>query len=276
MLSPQRLLTKSSTGAVLIVTTMLAISGNGARSQELYGASPADIKDRLAGLARSYPEWIAGFDDEFLILRNGQKFAISDGQAKKSFEELLEKPDIDDMFYATYPAGTVPRQPTRNSDPGRVRFEPLFVAMYGDCKKNGVAAKLRPVEWVPRQGGGRVMITTVNGVDKALAAVSRELDALPHDFARYLRPSAGTYNCRAIAGSTARSMHAYAAAIDINVTYADYWRWAASSAPTWKNRIPIEIVRIFERHGFIWGGYWYHFDTMHFEYRPELLPKAPG
>jgi len=160
MLSPQRLLTKSSTGAVLIVTTMLAISGNGARSQELYGASPADIKDRLAGLARSYPEWIAGFDDEFLILRNGQKFAISDGQAKKSFEELLEKPDIDDMFYATYPAGTVPRQPTRNSDPGRVRFEPLFVAMYGDCKKNGVAAKLRPVEWVPRQGGGRVMITT--------------------------------------------------------------------------------------------------------------------
>ncbi|MGC1959145.1 MAG: M15 family metallopeptidase, partial [Pseudolabrys sp.] len=38
-----------------------------------------------------------------------------------------------------------------------------------------------------------------------------------------------------------------------------------------RNRIPIEIVRIFEKQGFIWGGYWYHFDTMHFEYRPELL-----
>ena len=34
------------------------------------------------------------------------------------------------------------------------------------------------------------------------------------------------------------------------------------------------IVEIFERHGFIWGGKWYHYDTMHFEYRPELLP--PG
>ena len=31
------------------------------------------------------------------------------------------------------------------------------------------------------------------------------------------------------------------------------------------------IVDVFERNGFIWGGKWYHYDTMHFEYRPELL-----
>jgi hypothetical protein len=30
-------------------------------------------------------------------------------------------------------------------------------------------------------------------------------------------------------------------------------------------------VEIFEKHGFIWGGRWYHYDTMHFEYRPEIL-----
>jgi hypothetical protein len=59
-------------------------------------------------------------------------------------------------------------------------------------------------------------------------------------------------------------------------TYADYWRWSKdTNAPIWKNRIPTEIVRAFEHHGFIWGGYWYHFDTMHFEYRPELLPDEP-
>jgi peptidoglycan LD-endopeptidase CwlK len=28
---------------------------------------------------------------------------------------------------------------------------------------------------------------------------------------------------------------------------------------------------VFEKHGFIWGAKWYHYDTMHFEYRPELL-----
>ena len=50
---------------------------------------------------------------------------------------------------------------------------------------------------------------------------------------------------------------------------SDYWRWSKSG---WHNRIQIEIARVFERHGFIWGGRWYHYDTMHFEYRPELLP----
>ena len=40
---------------------------------------------------------------------------------------------------------------------------------------------------------------------------------------------------------------------------------------TLQEQMPREIVDIFERHGFIWGGKWYHYDTMHFEYRPELL-----
>ncbi len=39
----------------------------------------------------------------------------------------------------------------------------------------------------------------------------------------------------------------------------------------WRNAIPLEIVAAFERRGFIWGGRWAHYDTMHFEYRPELL-----
>ena len=37
---------------------------------------------------------------------------------------------------------------------------------------------------------------------------------------------------------------------------------------------PWEIVAAFEAQGFIWGGKWYHYDIMHFEYRPELLAKA--
>src|SRR6185437_1620763 len=28
------------------------------------------------------------------------------------------------------------------------------------------------------------------------------------------------------------------------------------------NRMPKEIVATFEKHGFIWGGKWYHYDTM--------------
>ena len=49
-------------------------------------------------------------------------------------------------------------------------------------------------------------------------------------------------------------------------------RWRPHHGPIlYRNRMPEEIVTIFEKHGFIWGGKWYHFDTMHFEFRPELL-----
>lgn len=39
----------------------------------------------------------------------------------------------------------------------------------------------------------------------------------------------------------------------------------------YRNRMPQQIIDIFERHSFIWGGKWYHYDTTHFEYRAELL-----
>ena len=132
---------------------------------------------------------------------------------------------------------------------------------------------LRTIKWLPKHGGGDITITMINGVDKALEAVSRDLDELADRFIKYLKPTSGTYNCRKIAGSNAKSMHAYGAALDINTKYSNYWRWALNDRGElkWQNQIPIQIVRIFEKHGFIWGGYWYHYDTMHFEYRPELL-----
>jgi hypothetical protein len=64
-------------------------------------------------------------------------------------------------------------------------------------------------------------------------------------------------------------MHGYGAAIDINVALSDYWLWERGAGP--RHQTPAEIVAAFERHGFIWGGKWSHYDTMHFEYRPELL-----
>jgi hypothetical protein len=248
-----------------------AASVGGAQA-ETYGAPPADIGAKLDRLVRAYPEFIAGHDRSWLFLKDGRRFAISDGRTDKSFTALIEHPDIDDMFYRGYPAGADETPPAMNDDPGRARFQPLFDAMYGDCSRGDVRAKLRAVAWLPRHRGGYVYVTTVNGADQALAATIRELDELPDRFMPYLKPSFGGYDCRGVAGSTARSPHAWGVAIDINST--DYWRWSRRdiSDPEWRNSVPIEIVRIFERHGFIWGGRWYHYDTMHFEYRPELLP----
>jgi hypothetical protein len=241
-------------------------------AEERYGSPAGNIVVYLDNLVRSYPDWIAARTDGYLTMKNGVKFAISDHRDDKSFNELLEHPDIDDMFYVPYPAGSDPKQPPKNFDPVRVRFEPLLTAMYGDCRRGEIASKLRTIEWLPAHNGGTIAITTVNGVDKSLSEVSQELDKLSGDFHKFLVRTSGTYNGRTVAGSSVRSAHGYGIAIDLNVKRSDYWRWSKDpNNPVWKNRIPTEIVRGFEKHQFIWGGYWYHFDTMHFEYRPELF-----
>lgn len=46
----------------------------------------------------------------------------------------------------------------------------------------------------------------------------------------------------------------------------------------WRNRIPLAIVEIFERDGFIWGGKWYHFDSfiLNIARRSSHSPSAAG
>ena len=90
------------------------------------------------------------------------------------------------------------------------------------------------------------------------------------------------WNWRSIADTQSRSFHAYGAAIDILPKSLGgretYWLWAARKKPEWwtvsysqRFHPPAAVVKAFESYGFIWGGKWLFFDTMHFEYRPEIL-----
>ena len=87
---------------------------------------------------------------------------------------------------------------------------------------------------------------------------------------------------RDIASSVNRSFHSYGLAIDIlpkNLGgLQTYWVWTSQHTPEWWNvpyssryQPPNEVIQAFESYGFIWGGKWPHFDTMHFEYRPEVF-----
>ena len=236
-------------------------------------------KERIAAvgakLVAAYPDHLAGVDGNMLVWKDGTRMPIDDGVAAKSFETRLNKADIEDQFYVAYPKGNTGTPPPRHSDPGRVRHDPFFVKMYGDCKRPGYAAKyMTSIVWLPKKWGKKIQVSKVNGIAERLQKVSSELDKLDGRFTKYLKPVGGTLACRTIAGTNRRSMHAYGVAIDIAVKYTHYWRWSKegpAGTPVWRNRIPFEIVEIFERHGFIWGGKWYHYDTMHFEYRPELL-----
>lgn len=238
------------------------------------GARAADAAD-ITRLPATYPDFLERIDGNELVWRDGTRMPLDDGKGVKPFAAWLEDPDIEDMLRVPYPAGTGRIEPALESDPGRARNAAFFDRMYGDCRKGGVKAKLATITWLPKKARQRLEITTINGVAERLEAVSRELDELPASFDAFLNPAGGTYNCRVIAGTTRVSAHGYGIAIDIAVKSSDYWRWGtggASGKLAYRNRIPLEIVHIFERHGFIWGGRWYHYDTMHFEYRPELLP----
>lgn len=228
---------------LLLAVLLAALATAAFAADGRYGAPPPDIERHLARLKEAYPDVIQGYDKAKLILKSGDELPISDGRTDKSFEELLNRPDIDDMFAIPYPAHAKPAAPPVDSDPGRVRVEALFRAIYGDCRKGGVTPRLRKVAWF----GGSVLFTTRAGADRALEAVARDLASLPKPLLKYLTPSAGTYNCRPIAGTGRMSMHAYGASIDINTKYSAYWRWTKPGKDgtyRWTNQIPLEIIEV--------------------------------
>jgi len=235
-------------------------------------AQTDQIGHALDALVAAYPAALAGHDAKTLRWRDGTVMSVSDGNDHKSLDELLRHASIADQFRIPYPRGTLTEPPAVDSDPGRFRNTAFFNKMYGDCKKGEVARHLVRVVWLPKTWGKPVQFTSVNGADVQLRAVAAELDALPAAIRRAAYPSAGTYNCRAVADTGEPSPHSYGIAIDLNLAFSDYWFWRPHTGKiAYRNRMPKEIVAIFEKHGFIWGGKWYHYDTMHFEYRPELL-----
>ncbi len=238
---------------------------------------PALADPRLDALLAAYPDRLASYSDTELVWKDGSRMLLGSLQSNLPFAERLNRASIRDQFAIPYPLSSAPFQgPARDSDPGRLRNEAFFLKMYGDCRNGEVTPNLKAVPWLPNHSGGTVRITRINGVSDQLEKVSRELDRLPAALIGYLVPTSGTYNCRPIAETNRLSVHAFGAAIDINARFGDYWLWSKrpDGSVIWRNRIPKEIVEIFERHGFIWGGRWYHLDTLHFEYRPELIALA--
>jgi len=251
-----------ATGVALIVALILM---PGVRAE-----TKADSLDRLV---RAYPEALSGHDGKSIFWRDGTAMTADDGADNNSFDDLLRNASVVDQFHLSYPLGPSP-PPELNYDPGRFRNEAFFKKMYGDCNAGEVQKNLVTVIWLPRSWGKTIQVTLTNGVADHLREVSDEIDRLEPAIKAAAFPIAGVLSCRSVADTGRMSMHGYAAAIDLNLKYSDYWLWAGKNKKIpYKNRMPLEIIDIFERHGFIWGGKWYHYDTMHFEYRPELLIK---
>lgn len=236
--------------------------------------------DALSALVTAYPDALVKYENRTLYWRDGTVTEIPDtpkNDTPKPFEKTLRGASLLDQMRLLYPRGVLEAPPAVNDDPGRFRNVAFFRKMYGNCWQGEVQKQLVPIVWMPKTYSYSIRATSVNGVARKLTAISDEIELLPEAIKRAAYPLAGGFACRGIIDTGQPSMHSYGAAIDLNLSFADYWYWQrpAGSAISYRNRMPQEIVDIFERHGFIWGGKWHHYDTMHFEYRPELLiPRA--
>ncbi len=230
--------------------------------------------EKIEKLLKSYPDTLEKYENNYIYFKDGTKLIYDDYIEKKTYEELLNSASIKDMLEDDYLSINYDEnfKPKVNFNPGRVRNQEFFEKMYGDSKKN-IEKNLVKIKWLENSQNRTLLVTKINGVDKKLQEVSKELDKLPKELKKYVLNPSGTYNFRKIKATNRLSLHSFAISIDINLAYSNYWLWNKQSKGkfSYRNSIPKEIVEIFEKYGFIWGGKWYHYDTMHFEYRPELL-----
>ena len=214
----------------------------------LFSSTPASAQSSTPQgaqiLTKVYPDFVKGYENGYLLMADGTKMQYDDGR-KKSFEQKLDDADPEDMFAFKY---------------DRRSWTPAYLQ--------------DAVPWF----GEKVLFTTINGAADSLRAVAKELEKHP-ELHSYLK-SSGSFYWRKVRGANRQSAHSYGMTIDIAVAKSDYWLWKnpgkkETEKIVYANRFPKELVLIFEKHGFIWGGRWYHYDTMHFEFRPEILAANP-
>jgi hypothetical protein len=232
----------------------------------------------MEALARAYPDFIVSANEHEVLWKDGTRMPARLYPPNRPLEQQLNEPDLAAQVLQSYPVGPCALPMLSGHDPGRIRYQPFFAKMYGSTKAE-VESNLRGSGWPSRDRHNSILLTSVNRVSFYIKRVAEELAALVNHYDYFDNP-AGGYYWRNIAGTNRLSAHSYGIAVDINVNKSDYWRneipGTSGEPSTWQPRrkpreVPFEIVRIFERYGFIWGGKWHHYDTMHFEYRPEFF-----
>jgi hypothetical protein len=241
-------------------------------------------------LARAYPEAVRGLQYSAggwaMILDSGERVLYSDGKSVP-FEERMGDADLSSVLAQPYSFGPVSLPAMEGIDPGRVRNYPLLNAAYGKTKAE-VMRNLETVHFLSVS----VPFNRRNGAAAALRAVVQDIENDPELY-RFMKPIADkredgepcitSWNWRVIAGTDFLSAHSYGIAIDILNPFdkkPTYWRWVKGGRSGHFSDaqalavMPWPLVEVFEKHGFIWGGKWHHFDTMHFEYRPEFQQQA--
>ncbi len=216
--------------------------------------------------------------DDLVFYVAGERIHFLDGRML-SEDNRHRWQRCDPLFYR-YPL-EMPSEPPPLPE-GPVRYcSDVQEALWG-ATENEIRQHARGASYIDR----RLFVNDV--VAEALGRVERDILALAGEnsaVAAWIDETETAYSFvdRGIAGTATRSQHAWGLAVDFVPGSYDgrqvYWRWTRAWNPRGWDRTPLEerwtppaaVVEAFERHGFLWGGKWAHFDNIHFEYRPEIL-----
>lgn len=261
--------------SILLLCLLIPANSNVMASEQEEKIYDAVMKQDLLCLMMAYPEYIMDVETRedgsvYLVMKSGKKL-LYDDKRQKSSSEKLSNPDLQDMLETIYPLCSVRSVMEANFDPGRSRVYGLLSEVYGSSKKD-IESKLVNI------GYPNFQFNNSNKAAESLKVVMKELIPLAKGnqaIGSCIFPASGTYNYRLIAGTNQLSPHSYGIAIDLAVNKKDYWKWSSKADGNKRlSSYPTEIAEVFEKHNFIWGGKWGHFDIMHFEYRPEIILKA--
>ena len=173
------------------------------------------------------------------------------------------------------------RSQNQNQNANRPRRSPhFFDALWQATNRDESYERLRTVNFLGQSIRiHHAIVNQLSSVEETIRTASRTNTDV-RQWMQNIR-SITTWNWRNIAGSGNRSFHAYGIAVDIlprNSNQEMYWQWTSQRNAQWWNvpysrrhHPPAAVIRAFESYGFVWGGKWTYYDTIHFEYRPEVF-----
>jgi hypothetical protein len=215
-------------------------------------------------------------DENFEVifyLNNGEKFYFPTGKKEKG-------KNYTSNFY-NYKKGTEKMEHSGIYFFGKGNYD-FFLSVYGknntevhdNLSDVNIFGKVLPFN--SKNNASANLQKAVNEIEN----VSKE-DKNINDWKKSLYIS--TYSNRNVANENRPSMHSFGIAVDfVPKRYSKdiYWLWSAEFIGDWwdisdadKINVPQKVVDIFEKYGFCWGGKWFRFDMMHFEYRPEIVSE---
>ncbi|MBU3158638.1 M15 family metallopeptidase [Clostridium frigoris] len=254
----------------------LALATTDTNKQEKNNIYNVTMKQDILCLMMAYPEYIKNIEENngyvYLIMKSGKKLCYDDKKVK-TIQEKLINPDLQDTLEQIYPLSPTKEIMISDFDPGRYRSYGLLHEVYGESKEI-IENNLTKVNIIYNN----YQFNKKNKASNSLKTVMEEINPIlkmDQNLRNCLLPCSGTFNYRVISGTSRLSPHSFGIAIDLASDKRDYWKWATKDAG--EKRLmsySSELVKIFEKNNFVWGGKWSHFDILHFEYRPEIILKA--